>query len=63
MESVELETQAKALIEIYSGNLNNDLLIELTTSKIARKRVFFSNRSNEVDRFHDTCLLYTSRCV
>lgn len=29
MESVELENQAKALIEVYSNDLNNDLLIEL----------------------------------
>ena len=29
MESVELENQAKDLIEVYSNDLNNDLVIEL----------------------------------
>ena len=29
MESVELVNQAKALIVVYSNDLNNDLLIEL----------------------------------
>ena len=29
MESVELENQARALIEVISNDLNNDLLIEL----------------------------------
>ena len=29
MESIELENQAKTLIEVYSNDMNNDLLIEL----------------------------------
>ena len=45
MGSVELENQAKALREVYSNDLNNDLLIELKHSvprvKLQERGSFF----------------------
>ena len=46
-ESVELENQAKALLEVYSNDLNNDLLIELkhcvAREKLQERGFFFKS--------------------
>ena len=57
VDSVKLENQPKAFVEVYSNDLNNDLLIELkhfVPRVKLQERDFFLNRSNEDHSFHDT---------
>ena len=53
MESVKFENQAKALIEVYSNYLNNDLLVELKhyvpRVKLQERSFFLISRMKVID--------------